>query len=210
MKRFIYHLRLEGVGLRSRLGGGVRVVAIHAALIAAFGVFLPWMRGLAFLDPVMLAAYACLGVLFAAPSAAQAFAGERPVSLTNALARIAAAVLYGELMTVAILAAAFVTLHVAYPQPGTIGLDVVGLAQMAALGISASLAMASVAGWITLRFSPGSARMAMRLIFLALLLLFFFRSRWLPDVLASGTLISLAVAAAAILALRGLIYNRQF
>ena len=57
-------------------------------------------------------------------------------------------------------------------------------------------------GWVTLRFSAAAARMAMRLIFLALLAAFFLRSRWLPDVAGTGALISLLVTAAALLALR--------
>jgi glycopeptide antibiotics resistance protein len=62
--------------------------------------------------------------------------------------------------------------------------------------------MAAIAGWMTLRFSSGVARVALRIIFLGLLLLFFSRSRWLPDVAGIGVLLSLAVAAGAVVAIR--------
>lgn len=77
MQRFSYRLKQEGSRLGARLGwqgsGRYRVILVHVALVAVFGVFLPWMKGIDFLDSVMTAAYACLGVLFAAPAAAQAF-----------------------------------------------------------------------------------------------------------------------------------------
>src|SRR6266404_9994083 len=92
---FSQSLRHEAVASRARLGG-FKGVLIHIGLIGVFGVFLPWRRGIEFLDPVMLSAYACLGVLFAAPTAAQAFADSRPTSINAAIARILAAVLYGE------------------------------------------------------------------------------------------------------------------
>src|SRR5712691_3017664 len=85
METFPYHLLLEGIELGSRLGmgrpGGLRTVLIHVALVAVFGVYLPWQKGLDFLDPVITTAYACLSVLFAAPAAAQAFAAGRAGSL---------------------------------------------------------------------------------------------------------------------------------
>src|SRR5262245_14842024 len=95
-----YYLRLEGRALAERLGpsrpGGARTVLIHVALLAVFGVFLPWQKGLDFLDSVITTAYASLGVLFAAPAAAQAFAEGRLDSPKAALARVLVAVIYGE------------------------------------------------------------------------------------------------------------------
>jgi hypothetical protein len=204
METFPYYLRLEGIGLRSRLGigrpGGFRIIAIHLALVAMFGVFLPWTKGLDFLDPVMTTAYVSLGVLFAAPAAAQAFAEGGAPSLKQILARIFVAAVYGEAMAVAMLVAGVATVSVTHRRLLLPVLDT--LASGGALGLSASLALASVAGWVTLRYSAAAARTAMRLIFLALLAAFFLRSRWLPDVAGTGALISLAVSAAALIALR--------
>src|SRR5262245_33902051 len=98
METFPYYLRLEGRGVCSQLGigrpGGLRVVAIHLALIAVFGVFLPWRKGLDFLDPVMTTAYVSLGALFAGPASAQAFAEAGSHSLKQMLARIFVAAAY--------------------------------------------------------------------------------------------------------------------
>ncbi len=206
MEHFPNHFKRESADLRSRigLGGGWRGVLIHILVIGTFGIFLPWMRGIDFLDPVMISAYACLGILFAAPVAAQAFAVERPGSMAEALARIAVAVVYGEVMVIAILMAAFATVYLTHTFL-PIAPDVAGLAKANGFGVAASFAMATLAGFIALRFSATAARSMMRVIFLGLLLLFALYSRWLPDVTGIGALVSLVVAAAALIGLRRLV-----
>lgn len=203
MSHFPNHLKRESAGLRSRigLGGGFRGLLIHLLVIGTFGVFLPWMRGIDFLDPVMIAAYACLGILFAAPVAAQAFAAERPSSMMEALARIAVAAMYGEVMVIAILMAAFATIYLTHPYL-PIAPDLPGLAKANGFGLAASIAMAAIAGWVAIRFSATAARSMMRVMFLGLLVLFFFYSRWLPDVVGSGAIVALVVAGVALVGLR--------
>lgn len=201
MHTFANQFRDETARLLARFGW--RALPMHILLLIAFGIFLPWMRGLDFLDPVLLAAYACLGVMFAAPAAAQAFAksaNEPAPSMAEVYARLAIAVLYGEVMTVAILVTAFATFYLLHPLP--MYPDLPGMAELNAFGLACSLAAASISGWVALRFSPQAARASIRLIFLALLIVFFFKSRWLPDVAGTGTLVALAVAATAILAIR--------
>ncbi len=206
MQPFPNHLRREGADLRSRigLGGGGRGLLIHILVIGTFGIFLPWLKGIEFLDPVLIAAYACLGILFAAPAAAQAFASGRPASMGEALARVAVAAVYGEVMVIAILMAALATVYLTHRYI-PIAPDVPGMLEANAFGIAASLAMGAIAGWITLQFSAGAARSMMRVIFLGLLVVFFFYSRWLPEMVGIGAIAALAVAAAALVALRRLI-----
>ncbi len=205
MAHFSNHLRRESAGLRLQVGlGGWRGLLIHILVIGTFGIFLPWMRGIEFLDPVMLSAYACLGILFAAPVAAQAFAVERPASMSEVMARIAVAVVYGEVMVIAILMASFATVYLTHTFL-PIAPDLPGLGRANGFGVAASFAMAAVGGWIAIRFSASAARSMMRVIFLGLLILFFFYSRWLPDVVGIGALAALAVAAVALLGLRRLV-----
>jgi hypothetical protein len=205
MQRFTYRLKQEGIRLGARLGwegsGRYRVILVHVALVAVFGVFLPWMKGIDFLDSVMTAAYACLGVLFAAPAAAQAFADEHPRSMTTAVACIAIAVLYGEFLTFVILLAGFMTVYLTHPG-FMLAPDLSTLALAGAFGLTASTALAAIAGWITLRFSAGVARLALRGVFLTLLVLFFYRYRWLPAVAGTAAVISTSIATIAILGLR--------
>jgi hypothetical protein len=205
MLGFPDHLRMAGRGLTSRFGigqsRGYLIILIHLGLVAVFGVFLPWTKGLDFLDPVITAAYACLGILFASPAAAQSFAEEPPRSMMDATARIVTAVLYGEGMAAAILLAGFMTVYATHSRV-RLAPDIETLATASALGVSASFALAAIGAWATLKFSARTARSALRLIFLLLLVLFYFRSGWLPVVAGESALLCLIVFGAAILALR--------
>ena len=175
-------------------------MSVHLALVAVFGILLPGWKGVDFLDPVMLSAYACMGILFAAPAAAEAFGQSRPGGFSEALARVAMAVIYAELLTATILICAVATVHLSTPV--AVPPDLETLARTGGFGIAASAALASVAGWLTLRFSAGVARGALRLLFLGLLLGFFYRSAWLPDVAGTGALIALAAGTGAVAAMR--------
>lgn len=191
------HLKRERGSFASRFGR--RGLLVHLVIIAIFGVWWPHLRGVEFFDPVFLAAYACLGVLFAGPAAAQAFQN-CPGSLQEALARIFWAVFYGEGIALLILAAGIGVVLKTRTVP--IDPDWNGLAGAAMLGFFASVAMASVAAWFAIRFSPGAARAALRILFLGLLLLFFFKSRWLPDITDRGASICAGVAILAIFAIQ--------
>src|SRR5271167_2876472 len=48
-----------------------RTLAMHLVLLAVFGILLPWLKGVEFMDPALPAIYACLGPLFAAPALVQ-------------------------------------------------------------------------------------------------------------------------------------------
>jgi hypothetical protein len=181
----------------------IRSILIHVAVVAVFGVFLPWWLGYQFLDPVTITAYGCLGVLFAAPAAAQAFSESRPRSMQEAVKLVAVSALYGEGMAIVILMAGFMTAY--FRSRALLVVDLRALAGPIALGASGSLAMSAVAGVVGMLLPKDAARMALRIIFLALLALFFFRSRWLPDVEATGTLVCLGVAVIALAVLRVLI-----
>lgn len=186
----------------------IRTVLVHIAVVVVFGILLPYWLGLQFLDPVTIAAYSCLGVMFAAPAAAQAFAEKRPQTMSEAVRSILMSTLYGEAMAIVILTAGFITMFLTRSR-ALIVIDFVSLAMAAALGLSGSLAMAAIAGMIGMLLSKGPARMALRVIFLALLMLFFFRSRWLPDVEVSGTAVCLGLAAIALGVMQQLIAGRE-
>lgn len=179
---------------------GRRALPLHILLLAIFGIVLPWAKGIEFLDPVILSAYACLGVIFAAPASAQLFA-DPPRSMATVFTRIAIAVLYGELMSIGMIVLALATVYLTHPHL-PIPPDFVSLAASIAFGIACSFALSAIAGWSALQFSPPAARAMIRVIFLTLLVVFFFRSRWLPDIGLEGALIALAAGAAALLAIR--------
>jgi len=179
----------------------VPTVLVYVFLVAVFGVFLPWTKGLDFLDPVMTAAYACLGVLFAGPAAAEAFAEKRPDSLKAVFGHVGKAVMYGEVLAVVMLITGVATVSISRGRRLRLPeLDVLGEAGL--LGLLASAALALIAGWVTLRYSYGAARRALRFVFLAMLVAFYFWSRWLPESALRGAALAAAVVIVMIFALR--------
>lgn len=188
--------KLEIGLLRARLGlGGAassgvnrRALLLHLALLAGFGVMLPYQKGIDFLDAVILGAYLALGVVFAAPAAAHPF-DARP-SWTRVIARIGASMLYGMAMAAGMLLLGLITVYTT--RNVVVGPNLVSLAECLLFSLALCLAVTALAVWSTLRFSRTTSMRLTRLVFLALLLAFFFESRRFPDIALEG-----AVAAAA-------------
>src|SRR5215469_14775538 len=147
-----------------------RTVFIYGLLLIAFGIFLPWRKGLDFFDPALLSAYACLGVVFAGPAAAQAFENQ-PESLAQALAWIGVAVGFGEGIAIAMLACGLMTVRLSMPYL-VFGPDLALLSGSILLGLTASIALAALAAWIALRYSSGTARLALRVVLFVLVVAF--------------------------------------
>jgi hypothetical protein len=198
------YLAKETANLRARLGfqgaSWVRALPIYLVVIGVFGVFLPWQKGRDFLDSVILGAYACLGVVFAAPAAALEF--ERIPTVQQALARIGISVLYGEFIAGATLLLGIATVYVSRAGRIVVGPDLQSLAECAGLGLSLSLAVSTAAVWLSVRFSPRAAKTGVRLVFLGLLAAFYLRSRWLPTIALRGAGIALLAFILSFLALR--------
>ena len=170
-----------------------RQILTYAFLLLIFGFAVPEGKGLGFLDPALLGAYACMGMVFAGPAAAQAFE-KTPRSLGQALRRIGLAVAFGEGVTLAMLGCGLATLYITHAKMLVFPPDLSGLELPLAMGLGLSLAVASMAAWVAVQYSVGSAKVALRVVFMALLLAFFLRGNWLPQVLGQGTAITLAAA----------------
>jgi len=179
-------LRREKPRLRSALN--------YILLLLAFGVVVPRLKGLEFFDPVIMSAYACIGMVFSGPAVAQVFK-IKPRTLGEALRWIFQSVLFGELIAALMLVGGVLTVYLTHLRSVFFLPDLVNLGTSGAFGLSASLALAALAGWLTLRFSGGVARGTLRGVFLALLVLFFLRGQWLPAAASSGIPIALAVSA---------------
>jgi hypothetical protein len=114
---------------------------------------------------------------------------------------VATAVIYGECMTLMILLAAYMTVYASHPRL-RLTPDLGTLAMSNALGLTGSVALAALSGWMTLRFSAAAARGALRVLFLLLLVLFFFKSGWLPAIAGEAALGCLVAAGVLLLAIR--------
>jgi hypothetical protein len=190
------------IGLFGKRMGGTRSVLLHLVLLAAFGIWLPHNKGLDFLDSQVLGAYACLGLIFAGPATAQAFTETFTPTFPVAKARILVGVLYGEAAVLALTGAGIATVFLSLRGRYVPSLDWQTLVKSASLGLGAAGLVASMAAWLTVRFSKNIAMICLRLVFFGLLVLFFYRGQRLPDVALEGAGICLAAAAVFIVLLR--------
>lgn len=151
------------------------------------------MKGLDFFDSTVLGAYACLGLILAGPAAAQAFP-EGVLSFRQAMARVFASVLYGELVVAALLGAGIATVYLTHRGSFVPTPDWETLGRCAAFGLGASAMLASMAAWATVKFSRRAVMVWLRVIFFGLLILFYYYGQRLPDVGFTSAAACLVVA----------------
>jgi hypothetical protein len=148
-------------------------------LFAVFGLWLPWQKGTSFLDSTILGAYACLGVIFAAPQAASGVGVFR--SVRDGLVLSWAMLLSG-------IAVVFLSRTVA------LGPDLQTLAETGLFGLALSTAGSAMVAFTAAKASPAAAKTLARVLLLVLLGLFYFRAGWLPEVALSAAAICSGIA----------------
>ena len=198
---------LRQIGFTGRASGGAmtRGLALHAALMAVFGLAVPVLKGLDFFDPFILTAYACLPALLAAPLAAQPF--QKP-TIGRVNARITLSVLYGEFIALGATALGIAAVYWTHRGGVFFPPELTSLAQGFGFGFVLSLALSILAAWATLRFSAGASKSMLRVIFLGLLLWFWMRGRFLPEVIGGAGGVALGVALAFRLAIPSALARR--
>jgi len=154
----------------------VRQALIVLMVIIVFGILVPIYKGFAFLDPRILAAYACLALLFVAPASAELGAAR-----VNILGRIAIIVAWGWGITVLILGTALVTLNVVGRRGGFLAPPLGFITALLTFSLIASIAIAMLAAVLARRFSTAGVKHILRAAFLIFLLALAFGSRFLPE-----------------------------
>ncbi|MEO5923548.1 MAG: hypothetical protein ABIR70_06955 [Bryobacteraceae bacterium] len=153
----------------------------------AFALWLPWQKGVSFLDSTVLGAYACLGVVFAAPRVASGIS-------------VFKAVRDGFLMSWAMLVTAVALIY--FTRTVVVGPDFQTLGEIGVFGLALSAAGSSIVAFTAARASVGTAKLMARLLLLGLLGLFYFRSGWLPEVALIAAGICSGIAAIFLFLLR--------
>jgi|ERR1700722_1490290 hypothetical protein len=154
-----------------------RQAVVILIVVIAFGILVPVYKGFGFLDARIIAAYACLALLFVAPASAELAAPH-----TGALlGRIAIIVAWGWGLTVLILGTAIVTLNLIDRRGGFIAPPREFLASVLVFSLSASFAIALLSAVLTRRFSPSQVKNILRTGFLVILLALVFGTRFLPE-----------------------------
>jgi hypothetical protein len=151
-------------------------------VVAAFGVLVPLYKGFGFLDPRIVAAYACLALLFVAPAGAELAAAHGKSAFSAAiLGRIGLIVAWGWGMSLVILATAVVTLNLMARGGGWLVPPVGFLSAILTFSLTASIAIAILGAVLAGRFSATGVKNILRTGFLAILLIMIFGSRVLPE-----------------------------
>jgi hypothetical protein len=173
----------------------LKAIVFHLALLGSAGIWLPRMKGPDFFDSQVLGAYACLGLIFAGPAAAEAFPEGTSPSFQQAKARIFVGVLYGEVVALVLLGVGIATVlwigrggFVPSPDWPTVAKSVL-------LGLSATTMVASLAALLTVRFSRRIATFFLRAIFFGLLVLYIYYGQSLPEVGLTGAAACVAMTA---------------
>ncbi len=149
-----------------------RQAVVVLIVVITFGILVPLYKGFGFLDPRIIAAYACLALLFVAPASAEAASNIR---------RIALIVAWGWGVMLLILATAIVTVNVVNGRGGFLAPPAQFLAAVLTFSLSASTAIALLGAILARRFPPATVKNILRVAFFAVLLALAFGSRVLPE-----------------------------
>jgi len=153
-----------------------RQALVVLMVVIVFGILVPIYKGFAFLDSRIIAAYACLALLFVAPASAEVGAASGKI-----LGKIAIIVAWGWGITVLILGTALVTLNLVNRHGGFVAPPLEFIAAVLTFSLSASIAIAMLGAVLTRRFSAAGVKNILRTAFLILLLTLAFGSRVLPE-----------------------------
>jgi hypothetical protein len=159
-----------------------RQALVVLGVVVAFGVLVPWYKGFGFLDPRIIAAYACLALLFVAPASAEiATLYAQKASPATILGRIGVIVAYGWGITVLILVTGLVTVNLTNRRGGFAAPASGFLSAVLVFSLIASLGVAALSAVLARRFSASGVKAILRTGFLLVLLVFVFGSRFLPE-----------------------------
>jgi len=151
-------------------------------IVLIFGILVPWYKGFVFLQPWFLAAYAAMALLFVAPAAADFWGAiPSPPSTGEILARLFAIVGYAWGIVVVMLIAAMVTLNLAFWRGQVLMPPTMLMASLLVFSLTASTLVATLCAVLARRLSARAVKSLIRLIFLVVLLLVAFGSRFLPE-----------------------------
>jgi len=174
-------------GYHSSHGILVRRLMARQALIIlftvfAFGILVPWYKGITFLDPRMIAAYGCLSILFVAPASAESFAGTKELVAPGALlGRLAVLIAFGWGVTVLVLLTALATLNLSQWSGTLITPPAVLFTAVLLCSLTACAAVGILSALLARSLPARAVKAILRFAFLAILLAFAFDSR-LPDI----------------------------
>jgi|SRR5579871_5444578 len=159
-----------------------RQALVVLIVVVTFGILVPWYKGVAFLQPWVVAIYGCMALLFVAPAASNFWdANPDPLPVRIMLGRLFQVALYAWGITLLTLAAAVVTISLAYGHGRFYSIQTALMGSVLVFSLAASTAMAVLSALLARRFTAASARGIVRALFLLVLMVFAFGPRFVPE-----------------------------
>ncbi|HLJ51482.1 MAG TPA: hypothetical protein VKU01_36000 [Bryobacteraceae bacterium] len=159
----------------------IQIIVVLGA-IALFGLLLPWYKGLDFLDPRIIFAYACLSAVMAAPASASAFS--TPESRT--LERIALIAAFGFGFALASLITALATVNLSHWHGNLLLPRTTFLWACVFLSAAAAVAVTTTSAFVAHYVSAQAIKTAFRFLFLLLIAALVYADRRTPQFLAEA------------------------
>src|SRR5579863_5843582 len=136
-----------------------RQALVVLIVVVTFGILVPWYKGVAFLQPWVIAIYGCLALLFVAPAASNFWdANPEPLPAPVMLGRLSRLALYAWGIGFLTLGAAVVTLNFANWQGRFMPVQTALMGAVLAFSLTASVAMAALSALLARHFTATSAR----------------------------------------------------
>ena len=152
-----------------------RQIILIVAIIGAFGILVPMYKGLDFLDPRLIVAYACLSAVIAAPIVTDTFS--QP-SENDRLLDLLRAWLYSWAFAAILLTVAFITLNVKHGHGRIILPRTSFLVAVECLSLTLAGAAAGIGALLAMRFSAPNVKAGFRAIFLLAAVALFLADRY--------------------------------
>lgn len=153
---------------------------IVLAAVVVFGILVPWYKGLDFLDPRLIVAYACLSAVFIAPAGASAFAASQRPALPTVLLLSA----YGFGFSVASLASGLFLVNVLHWHGRLLLPRATLLLSALFLSAAAAVCVTAMAAFLSRYLSAQAIKTLFRLAFVIVIVALIVLDRGMPEATA--------------------------
>jgi len=150
-------------------------------IVVVFGIGVPWYKGLDFLDPVIITAYALLAVFFVAPASAEAFAGAEPAPSSEILRRSGTLLAYGWGIAVLVLVAGLTSVNFKMWHGHPLLPETSFLVAVLLLSFTLSALVIAVSAVLARRMTARTIKGVLRVTFIVVLIAIGFGNRLLSD-----------------------------
>jgi hypothetical protein len=157
----------------------VRQLILILILAGAFGVLVPFYKGIGFLDRRLIIAYGCLAAVIAGPTAADAFSTEGTERAGSALAKMVRIWLISWGLGVCVLALALATVNLTNRHSTLLLPRVSFLVAVECLSITTAAALTALGAVLSRKFSGAMATAVFRTMFLVVIVVLFLADRFL-------------------------------